>query len=55
MEDENWQQVKEIFADALRQKPEERPNFLDRRCSHDKGLRREVESLYLRLTVPKVF
>lgn len=45
MAHENWQQVKEIFADALRQTPEERPQFLDRICSDDKRLRREVESL----------
>ena len=45
MAHENWQQVKEIFADALRQTPEERSQFLDRICSNDKRLRREVESL----------
>jgi serine/threonine protein kinase len=42
---ENWQQVKEIFADALRQPPEMRPEFLDSACSDDNQLRREVESL----------
>ena len=42
---ENWQQVKDIFVDALRQKPAERTQFLDRACSDDKLLRREVESL----------
>lgn len=45
MAHENWQQVKEIFADTLRQKPEERASFLDRVCSDDKRLRREIESL----------
>ena len=45
MAHENWQLVKEIFADALRQKPELRPEFLDSVCSGDKTLRREVESL----------
>ena len=45
MAHENWRQVKEIFVDALRQTPEERPHFLDRVCSDDKTLRREVESL----------
>jgi serine/threonine protein kinase len=45
MAHENWQQVKEIFADALRQTPKERPQFLDRVCSDDKNLRGEVESL----------
>jgi serine/threonine protein kinase len=42
---ENWQQIKEIFVDALRQTPAERPQFLDRVCSDDNVLRREVESL----------
>ncbi len=45
MAHENWQQVKEIFVDALLQKPEERQNFLDDVCGDDKNLRREVESL----------
>jgi serine/threonine-protein kinase len=45
MAHENWQQVKEIFADALRQTPEMRPEFLDSACRDDKNLRREVESL----------
>ncbi len=45
MAHENWQQVKEIFADALRQTPEMRPEFLDRVCRDDKKLRGEVESL----------
>ncbi len=45
MADENWQQVRNIFDDALRQKPGERGPFLDRVCSEDKTLRREVESL----------
>lgn len=45
MAHENWQLVKEVFADALRQTPEVRPEFLDRVCCGDKILRREVESL----------
>ncbi len=45
MAHENWQQVKKIFADALRQTPEARPQFLDSVCSGDNILRREVESL----------
>ena len=45
MAHENWRQIKEIFVDALRQTPEERPHFLDRVCSDDKILRQEVESL----------
>lgn len=42
---EKWQQVKEILIGAMRHTPEERPAFLDRVCSDDKLLRREVESL----------
>ena len=42
---ENWRQVKEIFAEALRHTPEERPPFLDRVCRDDQILRGEVESL----------
>ena len=45
MAHENWQQVKKIFADALRQTPEARPQFLDSVCSGDNILRSEVESL----------
>ena len=45
MAQENWLQVKAIFADALRQKPEMRLEFLDSACHDDKVLRREVESL----------
>lgn len=45
MTQKNWQQVKEILIDAMRQPPEQRPAFLDRACSDDKDLRREVESL----------
>jgi serine/threonine protein kinase/Tol biopolymer transport system component len=45
MAHENWQQVKEIFAEALRQTPEARSEFLDSACRDDKKLRREIESL----------
>ncbi|MDQ3062451.1 MAG: serine/threonine-protein kinase [Acidobacteriota bacterium] len=45
MAHEDWRQVKDIFNAALRQKPEERPIFLDRICDGDKIMRREVESL----------
>ncbi len=45
MAHENWQRVKEIFADALRQKPKARSEFLDRACREDEELRREIESL----------
>ncbi len=40
-----WQQVKEIFGDALEIAPENRASFLDKVCAGDESLRREVESL----------
>ena len=45
MTNENWQRAKEIFAEALRQKPEDRPQFLDQVCDGEAETRREVESL----------
>src|SRR6516162_4089817 len=45
MKPEQWQQAREVLADALELKPEERPAFLDRVCSSDHALRREVERL----------
>ncbi|MBA4184581.1 MAG: serine/threonine-protein kinase, partial [Acidobacteria bacterium] len=45
MAHENWRQVKEIFADVLRQKPEARRQFLNEVCADDAATRREVESL----------
>ncbi len=45
MADENWQQVREIFDDALRQKPEERAVFVHEVCGGDKTLLAEIKSL----------
>src|SRR6516162_6002512 len=45
MKPEQWQQVREVLADALELKPEDRPAFLDHACSSDDSLRREVERL----------
>ena len=45
MTDEKWQKVREIFDFALRQKPEERSDFVIEACGGDKSLRAEVESL----------
>jgi len=45
MADENWQQVRKIFDDALRRQPEERARFVNEVCSDDKTLLAEVESL----------
>ena len=40
-----WEEIKEVFDAALRQKPEERPKFLEEICAGDETVRREVESL----------
>jgi serine/threonine protein kinase/Tol biopolymer transport system component len=45
MADENWQRVRKIFDEALRQKPEERRNFVRRACGKNKTLLADVESL----------
>ncbi len=45
MKPEQWQQAREVLADALGLKPEDRSAFLDRVCSSDTSLRREVERL----------
>ena len=45
MKPEQWQQVREVLADALELKPEERPAFIDRVCASDSSLRRQVERL----------
>src|SRR5881275_2068464 len=42
---QNWKQVKEVFSVAVRKEAGERDEFLDRACSHDESLRKEVESL----------
>jgi len=45
MTPERWQQVRKVLQDALELAPEQRPAFLDKACSTDDSLRREVESL----------
>lgn len=45
MADKNWQQVRKIFDDALRQKPEERARFVGEACGGDSILSQEIESL----------
>jgi protein kinase-like protein len=45
MKPEQWQQAREVLADALELKPEDRSAFLDRACSSDHALRHEVERL----------
>ena len=45
MSDERWSRVKELFAEALDQAPDERDSFLARRCPDDASLREEVRTL----------
>ncbi len=45
MTPEEWQNVRSVLAQALELKQEDRPQFLDRACASDEGLRREVERL----------
>jgi serine/threonine protein kinase len=45
MTPKQWQQVREVLAEALEQKMEARPAFLDRACSSNPWLRQEVELL----------
>ena len=43
--DRHWQEIEQLFHDALELEPGDRPAFLDRRCGQDVNLRRELESL----------
>jgi len=45
MTPEQWQQVRKVLAEALELNREDRPAFLDRSCSADHLLRREVDLL----------
>ena len=45
MNPEHWQEVKQLFHAALERAPESRAAFLDKACSGDESIRREVESL----------
>ena len=45
MSQEHWRKVEELFHAALECAPEARPKFLDRACSGDTDLRRQVELL----------
>ncbi|HEY3619207.1 MAG TPA: serine/threonine-protein kinase, partial [Candidatus Sulfotelmatobacter sp.] len=45
MTPEQWQRVRDVLAEALERKPEDRPAFLDRACSPDPALRQEVDRL----------
>src|SRR5512132_2955947 len=45
MRPERWQQIDELFHEALACDPAEREGFLANRCGDDEELRREIESL----------
>jgi len=45
MTPERWQQIRDVLAKALELAPDERSAFLNRACSSDRSLRREVETL----------
>jgi serine/threonine protein kinase/tetratricopeptide (TPR) repeat protein len=45
MTPELWQRVQDVLEEALRLTPDHRSAFLDRACSSDPSLRREVETL----------
>ena len=45
MADEKWRQVRKVFDDVLRHRPEERRRFVNKVCGDDKTLLAEVESL----------
>ena len=40
-----WQQVKDVFEEALQRRDAERSQFLDQACAGDQDLRRELEIL----------
>jgi serine/threonine protein kinase len=42
---ERWRQVDQIFNEALKREPNERESFLERECSGDASLRKEIETL----------
>ena len=45
MDDSRWQQIQELFRQALERPSEQRSEFLSRTCGDDAELRAEVESL----------
>ena len=45
MRPERWEQIREVLEQALEPAPGERSVFLNRACSSDQSLRREVETL----------
>ena len=55
MTPERWQQVKELFHEALVCEPAHREEFLVAKCAGDKPLRTEVESLFSSLEEDESF
>jgi len=45
MDQERWQQIKQIFAEALTRTPSQQADYLTGACASDSSLREEVESL----------
>jgi serine/threonine protein kinase/Tfp pilus assembly protein PilF len=45
MADDNWQQIKRIFDEAVRLEPDERLEFAQRACADDRELLAEIEAL----------
>jgi Tol biopolymer transport system component len=45
MTPERWREVRDLLAEALQLKQEDRPKYLDRACASDRELRREVDRL----------
>ncbi len=45
MAQENWQQVKEIFVEAVKQQPAARQRFVEELCECDQEIKKEVQSL----------
>ena len=45
MPDQHWEDLKDMFHEALALAPDERPAYLDRASNGDISLRRAVESL----------
>src|SRR5450759_783731 len=44
MTPERWQQIRELLHSALQLEPAQRPAYLDRHCSSDPMLRKDVDS-----------
>lgn len=55
MSHKNWQQIKEVFHEALRHEGEAREEYLDNVCSGDIEFRVEVESLLISLAEAQTF